>query len=194
MIYRPPDQNMKEFNKSIDTLLSKIADQEKKLLYIMGDFNINLLNNDVHESTGEFVDILSSHSLYASIVKPTRITSKSATLIDNIFTNNLANQTSGILMSDISDHLPIFVSTDVNVYDKNASSVNIEIRDMSKHNVNVLKDKLSKVDWDEVCENDNANVQYNKFMDKFQELFEECIPKKVFKNVMVKTRRQNHLG
>ena len=27
------------------------------------------LNNDVHESTGEFVDILSSHSLYASIVK-----------------------------------------------------------------------------------------------------------------------------
>ena len=73
---------------------------------------------------------------------------------------------------DISDHLPIFVSTDVNVYDKNASSVNIEIRDMSKHNVNVLKDKLSKVDWDEVCENDNANVQYNKFMDKFQELFE----------------------
>ena len=107
VIYRPPDQNMKEFNKSIDTLLSKIADQEKKLLYIMGDFNINLLNNDVHESTGEFVDILSSHSLYASIVKPTRITSKSATLIDNIFTNNLSNQTSGILMSDISDHLPI---------------------------------------------------------------------------------------
>ena len=89
VIYRPPDQNMKEFNKFIDTLLSKIADQEKKLLYNMGDFNINLLNNDVHESNGEFVDILSSHSLYASIVKPTRITSKSATLIDNIFTNNL---------------------------------------------------------------------------------------------------------
>ena len=86
-------------------------------------------------------------------------------------------------MSDISDHLPIFVSTDVNVYDKNASSANIEIRDMSKHNVNVLKDKLS-----------NANVQYNKFMDKFQELFEECIPKKCLKNVMVKTRRQKHLG
>ena len=53
---------------------------------------------------------------------------------------------------------------------------------------------MSKVDWDEVCENDNANVQYNKFMDKFQELFEECIPKKVFKNIMVKTRRQKHLG
>ena len=58
-IYRPPDQNMKEFNKSIDTLLSKIAGQEKKLLYIMGDFNINLLNNEIYESTGEFVDILS---------------------------------------------------------------------------------------------------------------------------------------
>ena len=67
-----------------------------KCVYIMGDFYINLLNDDVHGPTGDFVDIFTSYSMYPSITKPTRITSTSATLIDNIFTNNCAKQVSGI--------------------------------------------------------------------------------------------------
>ena len=44
------------------------------------------------------------------ITRPTRITSNTATLIDNIFTNNLLNNfsVSGLMFCDISDHLPIF--------------------------------------------------------------------------------------
>ena len=41
---------------------------------------------------------------------PTRITDTTATLIDNIFTNNVDCQiASGLVMADISDHLPIYV-------------------------------------------------------------------------------------
>ena len=50
-----------------------------------------------------------------------------------------------------------------------------------KKNINVLKDKLSNVDWDSVCHNDDANVSYNMFVDKFQMLFDECVPKKKIK-------------
>ena len=50
-----------------------------------------------------------SLGLYPLIDKPTRITDHSATLIDNIFTNELDSKiNSGLLISDISDHLPIF--------------------------------------------------------------------------------------
>ena len=45
------------------------------------------------------------------ISRPTTITSTSATLIDNIFTNNhddLNCSLSGILVAGISDHFPIF--------------------------------------------------------------------------------------
>ena len=43
------------------------------------------------------------------ITRPTRITSNTATLIDNIFTNNIDDQFySGLLFTHISDHLPIF--------------------------------------------------------------------------------------
>ena len=41
--------------------------------------------------------------------RPTRLTSYSATLIDNIFTNNIsALCDNGLIINDLSDHLPIF--------------------------------------------------------------------------------------
>ena len=53
-----------------------------------------------------------SSSFYPLILRPTRITSTSATLIDNIFVNSLEdNFTSGLLLTNISDHLPIFQIT-----------------------------------------------------------------------------------
>ena len=51
-----------------------------------------------------------SHSFLPLINRPTRIISHTASLIDNIFTNHFPNDymTSGVIFSDISDHLPIF--------------------------------------------------------------------------------------
>ena len=77
----------------------------------MGDFNINILNSDNHDLTAQFVDIMTSNAFLPLITRPTRITANSATLIDNIFTNNFDNITQsvhGIYVSDISDHYPVF--------------------------------------------------------------------------------------
>ena len=55
--------------------------------YIMGDFNINLLKDDVHRPIHDlYLDLVYSHSLILTIYKPTRITEHSATIIDNILT------------------------------------------------------------------------------------------------------------
>ena len=63
--------------------------------------------------SNNFFNQLSSSGYMPLITKPTRITKSTATLIDNIFTKN-ANKTghqSGILLNNISDHLPIFTIT-----------------------------------------------------------------------------------
>ena len=74
------------------------------------DFNSNYLNYNVHNPTNEFLDSLASNSFLPYILQPTRITSHSKTLIDNIFTNViLPDSLSGNLTATISDHLPQFL-------------------------------------------------------------------------------------
>ena len=72
----------------------------------MGDFNINLLECETDNAAKNFADTLASQSFLPTITKPTRITEGTATLIDNILTNDFVNHTTGILETDISDCNP----------------------------------------------------------------------------------------
>lgn len=58
-----------------------------------------------HTLTADFLNMLFSCSIYPTISKPTRITNKSATLIDNIINSLTESYTSGVLVIDISDHI-----------------------------------------------------------------------------------------
>ena len=105
-IYRPPDIDMKLFNDEIEII---IECTKSNRVFMCGDLNINLLKYEDHCDSKEFINSLFSHGLYPLINLPTRITSTSSTLIDNIFTNEIdVDISSGILINDISDHLPIF--------------------------------------------------------------------------------------
>ena len=110
-IYRSPNTNVALFSKSIENYLKRIGN---KRYILCGDFNIDLLKNDCHLDTSAFLELLYSHGMFPVINKPTRIVAKTATLIDNIFINDLKQQTeSGIIISDISDHLPVFAMIDI---------------------------------------------------------------------------------
>ena len=92
----------------IDKLLENIS-KEQKFIFLLGDFNVNLLNYNEHNQTNEFLDSLASNSFIPLILQPTRITSHSNTLIDNIFSNVIdPDIISGNLTATISDHLPQF--------------------------------------------------------------------------------------
>ena len=109
VIHRIPNTNMMDFNATMVNALEQLR-MENKLVYLMGDYNIDLLNSEKHDLTNEFVDVLYCNEFLPLISRPTRITSTSATLIDNIFTNNhddLNCSLNGILVADISDHFPI---------------------------------------------------------------------------------------
>ncbi|XDV33591.1 hypothetical protein PO909_003956 [Leuciscus waleckii] len=102
-----PGSNIEMFMNSMESLFTK---NDQKAVFICGDFNIDLLNPNKHKLTDEFIDLMFSMSLFPLITKPSRISSHCATLIDNIFTNRMDNSLkSGLLLNDISDHLPVFV-------------------------------------------------------------------------------------
>ena len=109
VIYRHPSMDLTDFNCNyLNKLLENIS-KEQKSIFLLGDFNVNLLNYNEHNQTNEFLDSLASNSFIPLILQPTRITSHSNTLIDNIFSNVIdPDIISGNLTATISDHLPQF--------------------------------------------------------------------------------------
>ena len=84
----------------------------------MGDFNVNLLNYESHNKTNDFINTMVSHYLLPHILHPARVTDHSATVIDNIFSNNTSHKTvSGNIITQISDHFPQFIILDKIVID-----------------------------------------------------------------------------
>lgn len=108
-IYKHPSMDISEFdNEHIRPLLDLIS-KEDKIVILMGDFNINLLNTDSNEKISNFLDTLRNHLILPQITLP-RITIQSKTLIDNIYMSPTKfNKVSGNLTSGISDHLPQFL-------------------------------------------------------------------------------------
>ena len=72
-----------DFSCSYLNKLLKNISKEQKSIFLLGDFNVNLLNDNEHNQTNEFLDFLASNSFISLILQPARITSHSNTLIDN---------------------------------------------------------------------------------------------------------------
>ena len=98
--------DLDEFNDSYrNPLLDKISN-ESKTIFLLGDFNVDLVKYDHHAPTNEFLDSLSSQ-MFLPHIQLTRVTCNSKTLTDNIFSNILGlDSVSGNLTATVSDHLP----------------------------------------------------------------------------------------
>lgn len=178
-IYKPPDVSVTEFNNSINHTLSTIS-FENKLSYLMGDFNINILNSDSHQPTNDFINLMTSNSLYPLISKPTRITNSSATLIDNIFTNNLEyNMVSGIFYVDLSDHLPVFQITNLKLI-TNPLPQKKQIQLINRSTINAFRSKLAAIDWPFLQNANSVNDCYDAFSDCLIPIYKQSFPLKTF--------------
>ena len=92
----------------LNVLLDKLS-KENKTIILLGDFNINFLNCDIHPPTNEFLDSLSCHYFLPHILQSSRVTTNSKTLIDNIFSNMaVPSVTSDNLTASVANHLPQF--------------------------------------------------------------------------------------
>ena len=103
----------------------------------MGDYNIDLMKNDVHKPTTDFINMMFTNAMIPLINKPTRITSHSATIIDNIFSNKCVNEGNvlqGNLTLDISDHYAQFLITEI-MNKSNPQSEYMLIRIKNKRNI-----------------------------------------------------------
>ena len=192
VIYKIPNSNINDFLETLDQITSTLAD-ENKTIYLMGDYNFNLLNHhSLHIES--FINIMHSNNLFNVITKPTRVVRGSATLIDHIWTNDYNNcLKNGILYDNTSDHFPIFSFFRYNLNNlNNCNSKLINYRVFNNENINNFKLELQQVDWTLTYSSSDSNVAYNNFILIFRSLFDKNFPLKT-KQVSLKTSNKPYI-
>ena len=181
VIYRHPSMDLTDFNCNyLNKLLENIS-KEQKSIFLLRDFNVNLLNYNEYNQTNEFLDYLAPNSFIPLILQPTRITSHSNTLTDNVFSNVFDPDTvSGNLTATISDQLPQFAIIPImfgNIIDNKPK---IYEKDWSKFDrENFILDYFS-VEWEDLLKIDELNADNSTkiCLDKINMLIDTYAPLK----------------
>ena len=114
------------------------------------------------------------NQLFPTITKPTRITETTATLLDNLIVNLALNQNyqSGILVTDISDHLPCILILKERKFDQK-EPIKITTRSMTDKDITTIKKYISNIPWDAVLNSDSVDENFNRFHKILTESIEE---------------------
>ena len=190
-IYRHPSMNPTEF---IDIYLSELLQKlsrEDKTIMLMGDFNIDLLKYDTNKDSTMFLDIMYTNFLLPYRKIPTRVTTHSKTLIDNIFSNNIEDGLiSGNIITTISDHYAQFLlQKNIKIEKKEK---NIFRHNFKNFNEDLFDYKLNQINWNAILEIDKKDIDtsFNNFFLTFNSLLQQHAPIKKLSNKEIKTLRK----
>ena len=181
-IYRPngphpsmsQTQQLDQFCEMFSNILIDLGNNEKQA-YIFGDFNIDLIKYQNHEKTFEFINDTFSNGFLQLVTKPTRCNRGSASLIDHFFTNCHDKTVDvGILTTLISDHFAVFASISTNM--KKSQPKYFYSRNLGENNRANFKTDLENVDWQSTMNENNPQLSFDMFLDRFNSLYEVHFP------------------
>ncbi len=190
-VYRPatnhPTLTTTQQLEQFFNLFSNILDNLTSFsipIYVCGDFNLNALRYGINRDVTDYIDLLFSYGLIQIVIKPTRCTTNTATLIDHIITNSSNDSHElAILTTRLSDHFPIFYFSKCNKI-KNVPKTT-SYRNFSDQNIMQFSNALKSINWLSLKEFDTTQAAYDHFSDIFFSLYNihfPCITKRINKN------------
>ena len=153
---------------------------QKKIGFLFGDFNIDLLQFNKNK-VGKFVATITSIDFFSTISLPTRITDTTSTLIDNIFVSpHQSFYESCNLLTGISDHLARFIIS-VSFSMSEPSSTVSTYRDWKVLDPKKLSESLNQINWNETVslERNDLDYSFRRFFDILTSLIDKHIPLKM---------------
>ena len=122
-------------------------------MILAGDFNINALDYEQNKKVQSFFNLMYRYNMIPTINKPTRVGKNSATAIDHIIANCIADCQfkTTILKTDVADHFPIAMAlkTDEPVH-QNQKVQNVHKRNYDEKAIESFKQLLRETDWVEL--------------------------------------------
>ena len=178
VVYRPPNKKLEIFQNEINKIIGKM-EKENKISYLMGDFNIDLLKSESSEHANNFAEQLFTSSVIPLITKPTRITSHTATLIDNNFTNNINNVdkvVNGIILIYQTIIAHMCKLDRINNFNKQTQNKSRYQRIINKQNISYFTNEIRNMSWENILNNSNPANAFDEFSKSFTEIHEKNFP------------------
>ena len=90
----------------LDKIKTLICKHQEKPLFLVRDLNINSLDYSINTNVHDFFNLIFQTGIFPLINRPTRVTTSSAAIIDDVLTNTTIDSEvqSCIMKTDISDH------------------------------------------------------------------------------------------
>jgi hypothetical protein len=168
-VYRLQSFNIDVFLDEFDSVLIRIKSNN---LLVLGDMNINILNNS--EIVDNYNFLMSSHGLTSDVNVPTRISNISSTCIDHVFyrcSDVVINSSVEDLC--ITDHCAIFVNFLCN--DRYMPS-NRKVNDRNKILINFdkLNNLLLMESWSSVLSQPDISSAFDLFFSTLSKYISRC--------------------
>ena len=148
-----------------------------KNIFLTGDCNNNLLNYNLDSNVAKFLDNLIAEGYLPLTTHPTRLASRTATLLDFISAKNInMDFSTGILTSSIADHFPLFINFKCSY--TSSKNKNYVFRDFSEDKIEEFKARLSVLDWGDVLNIKYCQESFTAINNKINKHHEEIFPLK----------------
>ena len=199
IFYGPPN-----VNNFLEILLNdfKKVDIRKKEIYILGNFNINLLQNgkfilkenqsnifkmDTTSLINKYKEFCQTFSLTEIIKDTTRITCSTSSLLDHILTNSLEKiSQKGTLDVSLSDHQLIYCTRKVLRIKLNMHN-QIQVQSLKKYSIEAYTNALRKTNFPNYDTFSNINIAYTDLVKKISNTIDSVAP---IKELRIKNNTQ----
>lgn len=155
-VYRAPNANTSKLNTFLQILQDHLTKVENESVYVVGDFNINILIND--NATQSYISMMHTNAFFlcdnASVTR-----AASNTCLDHIHTNNIFQNMHIQYMSyDLFDHHMILIE----IENRNTITKTLAKTTKTKTNQNKINEYIM-INESQFLE---SNMKYDEFIDK----------------------------
>ena len=145
-----------------------------------------------HKPTNKFLDSLVSNSCLPYIIQPSRHTSHSRTLIDNIFSNVISKDIIfGNIAATASDHLPQLLISPNAFADPSSNKSNVFERDWSQFDQETFVLNYFDIDRPNILKLDEIDIDSatNSFLDTINSVLNKYAPLKKVNKYKLRFRK-----
>ena len=190
IIYRPPSQT--NFLEILNMNFEKI-DIDKKEIYILDDFNMNMYRNnryivrDDNTISSKFLShdiknyhqFCTIHCLKQLIQSPTRVTCSTSTLIDHILTSAPSRVSQkDVIDVGVSDLQLLFCTIKISRTNTSGTHKYLNFRSLKNYAVDYFKEALKQVDFPNYENFGDINEAYSNFFQKLMTVIDKIAPYK----------------